>query len=276
MNNTSLKIVSFSFIISFLFVVRSMDASGAGVVPYVRYAATGQIYFLLGKDVSRSGWTDFGGTGKADKATAAKEAHEETMGVLAGNDSRGQKILRKPVERASAGKSFFNRKLYDRMSAEITFKGGRHSYRTYFVNVTDKVDAMGGLDEVIRKLNKQRRHWYKEYKNELKKKYLEKLKRDKFAALSVAVKKRYKINSWRQVKIGGIKNFRDVCLPKGFHVKTPYTAYVEKSKFQWFTQGEFEDGLKGRIVHGNRFYRNFSKNINAKIAKQPAFLSTLN
>ena len=159
MNNKLLKNFSVSVVASSLFSIASIYPSGAGVIPYVKQQ--GQIHFLLGEDYHRTGmWTDFGESGQADKATAAKEGHEETMGVFAGEDPRGGKVYNRPIRRKATGETYFMRRLHNRHATTIHFSK-TDRYKTYFIDVTNAVCSLGGKRKAIQKLRKQRAYWNK-------------------------------------------------------------------------------------------------------------------
>lgn len=75
----------------------------AGVLPYAVHPGDGRVYFLLGREQYIRGWnasesySDFGGgrePGETTRDTAAREAYEESMGILGTTEQ-----IRKRVER---------------------------------------------------------------------------------------------------------------------------------------------------------------------------------
>jgi len=136
------------------FVFSSLIYSNAGIIPYINLGK-GQISFLLSIENrgGKSGLcvTDFGGGGKKDKDTAAKEGFEETMGIFTTKGSEGllyyDKKKKKNVLNTIAKKKgikFFK----DRMSSKKSF--GERTYITYFVDVTDKVKKLGGRLDTLK------------------------------------------------------------------------------------------------------------------------------
>lgn len=154
----SMKNKSFLLLTLIFFLICSIQvfAKGAGIVPFYRHT-NGDVSFLLGEDHHRRGvWTDFGG--KADKGesfsdAAAREGHEETMGVFSGTS-------KDPKKNQSQGVEFFKK----RIKKQLQVQSSKNDYKTYFVDVTDAVEVIkkeaitrkfpfnSNLDAVIKKL----------------------------------------------------------------------------------------------------------------------------
>ena len=178
----SLGLLLLSFVTSILFSISLIfaDKHGAGIVPYCKNNQ-GDIYFLLGVDCHRpESWTDFGGGAGHHhdnknasrflardkyfaKKAAAKEGHEETMGVFSN-------CWQHPIRDKARGEFFFERKLKSNHSVSYTFPNGS-TYTTFFVNVTQAVKDLGhgdfdtGKRNSIIYLNKQRNFWNRRRQN---------------------------------------------------------------------------------------------------------------
>lgn len=144
MVNTKWNVTSFLFFVSLLF-SSMLFSGGAGVVPYM--VDKGDVYLLLATDSHRKGlgYLDFGGTqdpGETLAQTAAREAHEETMGVFSSTDSDPKKLR-------SQGISFFSKRLNPALKVE---RISRSNGLVYFVDVTSEVNRFGGRQQTVNKL----------------------------------------------------------------------------------------------------------------------------
>ena len=115
---------------------------GAGILPYAQ-DQQGQIFFLLSRD-HHDGWVDFGGAGQADKKTAAREGHEETMGVFTGH-------YREPVRNCATA----CRAIEARLKSDNKMQYG--GYASYLIDVTSTVKHHGGKANIRKLLEDTRR-----------------------------------------------------------------------------------------------------------------------
>ena len=120
----------------------SICICSAGMLPYA--FDKGKVWFLLGQDRHRgSDWTDFAGAGNSNEQTAAREFHEETMGVFSKTDDD-------PVKREGEGVEFAKQKIDQRFVVVHPSSG----HKTFLVDVSSETECLGGVDEVKSKLEK--------------------------------------------------------------------------------------------------------------------------
>jgi len=156
----SVLVVGSSFIFS------SLIYSDAGIIPYIIQKNNNKTYvnFLLSVE-KRSGKnvvTDFGGGGKGNqKDTAAKEGYEETMGMFTVRNAND--LLKKKKAGVAS------------LRERIQFGCGNKNYKTYFVNVTDKMGKRGRA-EIVKGLSKRlaKLKVYKKFKGKTYAPYREK------------------------------------------------------------------------------------------------------
>lgn len=139
-----------------------IKADGAGILPFIK--VKNELFFLLSEDKHRAGfWTDFGGSGQANIENAAKEGHEETMGIFTGHHN-------KPHLQEDKALPLLKRKLNEKKCLRRRFSDG-FEYVTYLFDTTESVKCLGGMEKTInlfyntlRKLNKKwNRHIYCHY-----------------------------------------------------------------------------------------------------------------
>ncbi len=116
--------------------------TGAGIIPYI--IEGGQLYFFLGTDSHKraNGYDAFSGAldrGEDIKTGAAREGHEETMGIFSGTQDD-------PKAKAATGIAFLKSRIQDGLCT------GSHG-TTLYINVTDRVQKIGGRDATLKLFN---------------------------------------------------------------------------------------------------------------------------
>lgn len=118
-----------------------IKADGAGILPFVK--EKNQLFFLVSEDRHRSGvWTDFGGKGKARIDNAAKEGHEETMGIFTGHH-------KKPYLQRDNAIPLLKQKLNEEKCLRRRFPGD-FEYATYLFDATKAVQRLDGMKKTIK------------------------------------------------------------------------------------------------------------------------------
>ncbi len=139
----------------------NIKADGAGILPFVK--EKNQIFFLVSEDRHRLGvWTDFGGKGEANIDDAAKEGHEETMGIFTGHH-------KKPYRQKYDAIPLLKQKLNEKMCLRKHFFDCE--YATYIFDATQSVRRLDGMEKTIklfystleRLKNKSNRYIYRCY-----------------------------------------------------------------------------------------------------------------
>jgi len=123
-----------------------LHADAAGILPYYKDQKTKEIFVLLGKEGSgrdKGKWADFGGTGSANIQTAAKEGHEETMGVFTSTYKNPKADKTKGIDR-------LKKKIKDNGTAYTWTTRSGFTYKGYLLNVTKEVQNQGGRANTLK------------------------------------------------------------------------------------------------------------------------------